>query len=377
MRFSIVSRDISVDARERLQRYLEQRRELGESELVLDRLSVDEVMSMLGVRGAPRPPRHARATAAPEGANAASVSTPRETPAPVIPAAPPAASEASPEAPRAPEPTSRLDPAATGDWRQALRQADATPPGTRHDVQHNAPPATGVESVAARAAVLPPWLAALNVAAGLAVAPDAIGSSTRAPIDGLDDLVDLPGIADLVRACTRCALHTTARNAVPGEGNPHAELLCVGEAPGANEDEQGRPFVGEAGQLLTKILAAIDFPRESVYICNVLKHRPPANRDPLPDEVAACQPFLRRQILTVKPRVIIALGRFAAQTLLGTTIPLGKLREQIHFYHGIPVIVTYHPAALLRNEAWKRPTWSDVKLARRILDASRAANAVT
>jgi DNA polymerase len=124
---------------------------------------------------------------------------------------------------------------------------------------------------------------------------------------------------------------------------------------------------------LTKILAAIQLSREDIFICNVLKHRPPANRDPLPDEVAACRPFLRRQLELVQPRVILALGRFAAQTLLETTTPLGKLRGHVHQYRGIPVIATYHPAALLRNEAWKRPTWEDVKFARRILDASRTA----
>ena len=146
----------------------------------------------------------------------------------------------------------------------------------------------------------------------------------------------------------------------------------MGEAPGATEDQQGRPFVGEAGQLLTKILGAIQLEREQVYICNVLKHRPPGNRDPLPDEVHACQPYLMRQLELVKPRVILALGRFAAQTLLQTTTSIGQLRGQLHRFHGIPLIVTYHPAALLRNESWKRPTWEDVKLARRVLDASRA-----
>ena len=159
---------------------------------------------------------------------------------------------------------------------------------------------------------------------------------------------------------------------MPGEGNPFADFVCVGEAPGASEDEQGRPFVGEAGGLLTKILGAIQLERNDVFICNVLKHRPPMNRDPLPDEVHACQPYLIRQLELIKPRVILALGRFAAQTLLQTTTPIGKLRGQLHAFHGIPLIVTYHPAALLRNEAWKRPTWDDVKLARRVLDASRA-----
>jgi len=126
--------------------------------------------------------------------------------------------------------------------------------------------------------------------------------------------------------------------------------------------------------LLTKILGAIQLSREDVYLCNVLKHRPPGNRDPLPDEIVACQPYLLRQIELVRPRVILALGRIAAQTLLNTTTGIGALRGRIHRFHGVPLIVTYHPAALLRNEAWKRPTWEDVKLARRLLDASRSAS---
>ena len=183
----------------------------------------------------------------------------------------------------------------------------------------------------------------------------------------------LEEVAASVAGCTACPLHKTAKHAVPGVGNPQAEFLCVGEAPGAHEDEQGLPFVGEAGQLLTKILGAIQLSRDDVFICNVLKHRPPANRDPLPEEVLACQPYLLRQIELVRPRVILALGRFAAQTLLQTTAAIGALRGKVHRLHGVPLIVTYHPAALLRNESWKRPTWEDVKLARRILDASRAA----
>jgi DNA polymerase len=186
-------------------------------------------------------------------------------------------------------------------------------------------------------------------------------------------LRSLDDIATLVAGCTACALHKSARNPVPGEGNPQADFLCVGEAPGAQEDEQGRPFVGESGQLLTKILGAIQLSRDDVYICNVLKHRPPGNRDPLPEEVHACQPYLLRQIELVQPKVILALGRFAAQTLLQTTTAIGALRGKVHGFHGVPLIVTYHPAALLRNEAWKRPAWEDVKLARRILDAARAA----
>jgi uracil-DNA glycosylase len=186
-------------------------------------------------------------------------------------------------------------------------------------------------------------------------------------LDSLDD------IARTVAKCTRCSLYKTAINPVPGEGNPKAKLVCVGEAPGAKEDETGRPFVGQAGQLLTKILAAIDMTREEVFICNVLKHRPPGNRNPQPDEVEACSPYLIRQLELIKPKVIVAFGTFAAQTLLNTKTPLGQLRGLVHRYHGTPLVVTYHPAALLRNPAWKRPTWEDVKLARRVLDsASRA-----
>lgn len=178
----------------------------------------------------------------------------------------------------------------------------------------------------------------------------------------------LQTLVEEITGCRKCGLYKTATNAVPGEGNPNADLMCVGEAPGATEDETGRPFVGAAGQLLTKILAAINLSRDEVYICNVLKHRPPGNRNPAPDEVIACSPYLVRQIEIVQPRVIIALGTFAAQTLLDTKLSIGKLRGQVHRYYGVPLVVTYHPAALLRNPAWKRPTWEDVQLARRILD---------
>ena len=183
-------------------------------------------------------------------------------------------------------------------------------------------------------------------------------------------LASLDDIATAVAACTRCVLHQAAKNPVPGEGNPNAELVCVGEGPGASEDETGRPFVGAAGKLLSDILAAIKLAREEVYICNVVKHRPPGNRTPFPDEIIACNVFLARQLELVKPRVILALGATAAQTLLSTKLALGKLRGTIHRYNGVPLIVTYHPAALLRNPAWKRPTWEDVQIVRRILDSA-------
>jgi DNA polymerase len=181
-------------------------------------------------------------------------------------------------------------------------------------------------------------------------------------------LTTLDEIARVIASCTRCSLYATAKNPVPGTGNANADFMCVGEAPGANEDEQGVPFVGQAGQLLTKILEAIQLGRDDVFIANVLKHRPPGNRNPLPEEVTACSPYLVRQIELVKPKVILALGTFASQTLLETKLTIGKLRGQIHRYYGVPLVVTYHPAALLRNPAWKRPTWEDVQLARRILD---------
>jgi DNA polymerase len=188
----------------------------------------------------------------------------------------------------------------------------------------------------------------------------------------------LPSLEEIVAhvaSCTRCPLSSTAIKPVPGEGNANAGFMCVGEAPGATEDETGRPFVGAAGQLLTRILAAIELRREDVYICNVLKHRPPGNRNPRPEEVTACSPYLIRQIELIRPKVILALGTFAAHTLLDTKLSIGKLRNQIHRYYGVPLIVTYHPAALLRNPSWKRPAWEDVKLARRILDSTPPTSA--
>lgn len=196
------------------------------------------------------------------------------------------------------------------------------------------------------------------------VAVDESNPSTEA----IAKLTSLKAAAEKVIGCTRCALFATATHGVPGEGKAKAQVVCVGEAPGATEDETGLPFVGAAGALLTKILASIDLTREEVFITNVVKHRPPANRNPTPEEVAACSPYLIRQLELIKPKVIIAFGNFAAQTLLSTKDGIGKLRGSVHTYHGTPLVVTYHPAALLRNPSWKRPTWEDVKLARRVLD---------
>ncbi len=155
-------------------------------------------------------------------------------------------------------------------------------------------------------------------------------------------------------------------NAVFGEGNPHADIMLVGEAPGAEEDLQGKPFVGRAGQLLDKMLAAIQLSRENIFITNILKSRPPENRDPKPDEIQIHLPVLYRQMALIQPKIILCLGRIAGQTLLERTDPLGKLRGQPHPYYGCTLLATYHPAALLRNPNWKRPTWEDLKLLRQL-----------
>ncbi len=194
---------------------------------------------------------------------------------------------------------------------------------------------------------------------------------TPAPglLDAAPDYASLEAVADAVRGCEQCVLCGHRTHAVPGEGPAGARLMCVGEGPGETEDRTGRPFVGRAGDLLTDILAAIDLPREQVFIANVVKCRPPQNRKPLPDEVAACLGYLRAQIRLVRPTVLLALGATAAEGLLGVRQSLGSLRGRVHRFDGIPLIVTYHPAALLRNPNWKKPTWDDVRIARQLLDA--------
>lgn len=186
--------------------------------------------------------------------------------------------------------------------------------------------------------------------------------------DPVQRAASLGEIAALVAACTKCRLCEGRRHTVPGEGADRARLVVVGEGPGKTEDETGRPFVGKAGELLTKILSAIGLAREQVYICNVVKCRPPENRTPQYDEIAACVPYLFRQIELLAPSVILAMGNTAAQTILNTKQSLGALRSKVHRFRGVPVIVTYHPAALLRNPNWKKPTWDDVRIAHRLLD---------
>ncbi|HEV8456479.1 MAG TPA: uracil-DNA glycosylase [Gemmatimonadales bacterium] len=186
--------------------------------------------------------------------------------------------------------------------------------------------------------------------------------------DELTTLETIDAVAERIRTTHCCGLCPHRTNAVPGEGDPNARLVLVGEGPGATEDAQGRPFVGQAGTLLSGILEAIEVPRHSVYITNIVKCRPPQNRKPLPDEIAACMPYLHRQLEIIRPQVILALGSTAAEAMLGVRKSLGELRGKVHTYNGIPLIVTYHPAALLRNPNWKKPTWDDVRIARQLLD---------
>lgn len=215
-------------------------------------------------------------------------------------------------------------------------------------------------------------------AAARAAAPPLEGAmrpspDAPAPYATAEEILRLPvldAVRDTALGCPRCRLAETRNHVVFGEGSPDAEVMVVGEAPGADEDRTGRPFVGRAGKLLTLLLATVGLRREQVYICNVLKCRPPGNRNPMPDEVEACSPYLLRQVELVKPRAIAAFGAFAAQTLLGTPTPIGKLRGRVHDFHGVPLVATYHPAALLRSSAWVRPTWEDLQRLRSVLDTA-------
>jgi DNA polymerase len=176
-----------------------------------------------------------------------------------------------------------------------------------------------------------------------------------------------PGIDDRIRSCRGCRLHEKRRNAVPGTGNTNADIVFIGEGPGEQEDIQGLPFVGKAGQLLTRMLAAIELSRDEVYITNVVKCRPPGNRAPLPDEVEACFPYLEQQIRMIEPCIIVCLGGPAIKTILHSNTGITKLRGQIHRFNEVPVIATYHPAAVLRfPERYKRDVWNDLKLLREL-----------
>ena len=200
-----------------------------------------------------------------------------------------------------------------------------------------------------------------------------VGAATDEPAPpsiALARVGSLPLIRTDIGDCTRCKLHTLGRTQIVfGVGNPEADLMFVGEAPGADEDEQGVPFIGRAGQLLTKIIEAIELTRDQVYIANVIKCRPPANRNPEPDEVAQCEPFLFRQIDAIRPKVIVALGKFAAQSLLRTTEPITKLRGREFPFRDAVLMPTFHPAYLLRNPSAKREVWEDMKRVRELLNA--------
>ncbi len=205
-----------------------------------------------------------------------------------------------------------------------------------------------------------------------AAAPEDVPVTGGAPADegAAGAARDLAALEAQVRQCRRCSLHATRTQTVFGVGDANAEWMFVGEAPGAEEDRQGVPFVGRAGQLFSAMLAAIGLERDGVYIANVLKCRPPDNRDPMGEEVVQCEPYLHRQVELVAPRIIVALGRFGAQSLLKTTRPIGKLRGACFSYRdtNIPLVVTYHPAYLLRSPLEKRKAWDDLLMARRILE---------
>ncbi len=203
-------------------------------------------------------------------------------------------------------------------------------------------------------------------------APGAIPSAESQTPSAAQD--SLAAVAREVAVCQRCALHRERKRAVPGEGADRPAVLVVGEGPGADEDRTGRPFVGAAGQYLDKWLQAVDLSRErNCFIANVVKCRPPGNRDPLPEETAACLPFLERQIRLLAPRAILCVGRVASRTLLGRDSPIGSLRGRVHDYRGLPLVPTYHPSAVLRSPDLKRPVWEDLKRLKLALDSGASA----
>lgn len=241
-------------------------------------------------------------------------------------------------------------------------------------------PAGAITAAAITAAAIEPATADSSVEPIIepTIEPIAISSATG-NADASDDMprardsrLILTEIRTDIGDCTRCKLHKGRKQIVFGVGNPNADLMFVGEAPGRDEDEQGEPFVGRAGQLLTKIIEAINLTREDVYIANVIKCRPPENRNPEPDEVATCEPFLFRQIDAIKPKVIVALGTFAAHALLKSDLSISRLRGRTYEYRGAQLIATFHPAYLLRSPERKRDTWEDMKKVRALLQGEDA-----
>jgi len=222
-----------------------------------------------------------------------------------------------------------------------------------------------------------PWVLRTATVAASAVLPEPLSAPPRAPLRAPlrapqtslpEENLDWEQLRSRVAACTRCALSKTRTQTVFGIGDPNADWLIVGEAPGAEEDRRGEPFVGRAGQLLDSMLRAIGLARERVYIANVLKCRPPGNRDPAPVETAECLPYLERQIALLKPKIMLAVGRIAAQNLLKTELPLARLRQQEHRFGAarVPLVVTYHPAYLLRTRTERRKACEDLKFAREV-----------
>lgn len=314
---------------DRVARYLRQQAELGGAEVVLsaDAMSrpiapVAPVSAPVAVTEPADPPR----APSPRAPQPAAVARPRrDLPPGALGAPAPVELPPGPASVAAVEPGSRAAEPSNDKWRK------------------DAPPIPGPGLT-----VVPPLVTLLG--------------------DEITRAESLAEVAELIRGCERCRLCQGRTHTVPGEGNPRARLMCIGEGPGANEDETGRPFVGAAGKLLDQILAAIDCPRETVFIANIVKCRPPQNRKPLPDEATACLSYLHRQIALVQPTVLLAMGGTAAEWLLGVKRTLGDLRNQVHRYGTIPLVVTYHPAALLRNPNWKKPTWDDVRIARQLLE---------
>ena len=306
------------DPRDLLRSYLRQRAELGDAELVLERFSSDDLRGLL-----------------------------------------------SPRRPGAPAPS----PGRSGPRPAEARPAEARPVESRpSDARVSAPPRPSPDPVPVEE---PLHLRAGAPAPGTTPMPPSPDAPSRGvTAEEIRFLPTLDQVREVSLGCPRCRLAETRMKVVFGEGDPDADVMVVGEAPGADEDRTGRPFVGKAGKLLDLLLMTAGFPRERVYICNVLKCRPPMNRNPLPDEVEACNPYLLRQVELVKPRAILAFGTFAAQTLLGSDVSIGRLRGKVHHYQGVPLIPTYHPAALLRNPGWVRAVWDDLQRLRGVLDAS-------
>ena len=241
-----------------------------------------------------------------------------------------------------------------------LRAAAASQRAAQAESPHSAPELVAPAASFAPAAPTPPTPSTPPtplIAARTAQAP--VKTPNRA-----ERAAELAALAAAAAVCTRCRLSEGRNRVVFAAGNPDADLMLIGEGPGAEEDRQGLPFVGPAGELLTRILQAMELTRDEVYIANIVKCRPPGNRDPQPEEVSACRPYLEKQIALVQPRLIVALGKVAAQTLLGNQSSIGQMRGRWVQIQGVPAMVTYHPAALLRNSALKRPTWEDMQQVR-------------